>query len=88
MVYLVTILFLGVALVCSLAAAAATVCLYANVTPTKIYRGIILKVLVKLKKSPTDCLRLLAEVYCEDVMSRTLICLLLGLLVIVVQSLA
>jgi len=44
---------------------------YANGTSTKMEQRMNLKFLVKLKKSPTECLKLLKEVYCEDVMSRT-----------------
>lgn len=47
------------------------VCCYSNVTSTKVEQLINLKFLVKLKKTPTECLKLLEKVYGEDVMSRT-----------------
>ena len=44
---------------------------FANVSSTKMEQRINLKFLVKLKKTPTECLKLLKEVYGEDMMSRT-----------------
>jgi len=46
-------------------------CCNANDTSTKMEQRINLKFLVKLNKRPTECLKLLKEVYGEDVMSRT-----------------
>lgn len=43
---------------------------YANVANKKMEQRINLKFLVKLRKSPTECFKLLKEVYGKDVMSR------------------
>ena len=48
----------------------AVVC-YENVGSTKMEQQINLKVLVKERKSPTECFKLLKDVYDEDVMSKS-----------------
>ena len=50
--------------------AASVVGFDANVGNTRMEQHINLKFLVKLRKSPTDCFKLLKEVYGKDVMSR------------------
>ena len=50
--------------------AASVVGFDATVGNTRMEQQINLKFLVKLRKSPTECFKLLTEVYYEDVMSR------------------
>ena len=44
---------------------------YETVSSSRMKQQINLKFLVKLKKTPTECFKVLKEVYGEDVMSRT-----------------
>ena len=66
MVAFVTNLLLYVAFVC-------TPCcwLLRTVISSRMEQRIILKFLVKLRKTPTECFKLLKEVYGKDVMSKT-----------------
>ena len=44
---------------------------YETVSSSRMEQGINFKFLVKLRKTPTECFKLLKEFYGEDVMSRT-----------------
>ena len=66
LIAIVTILLLCVAFVCTHAVGC-----YKTISSRRIEQRINLKFLVKLRKTPTECFKLVKEVYGEDVMSRT-----------------
>ena len=48
-----------------------TVVCYETVSSSRMKKRINLKFLVKLKKTPTECFKLLKEIYGEDMLSKT-----------------